>query len=267
MKKLSILVLSILLIMPFIFLSGCEKKDENVLIDVWDESKAEVSKPVNNLIEIDSAEELAGLAKEVNNGNSFDGITFKLMIDIDLLNRKWIPIGYCVSFDLGNSFNGCFDGQNHTIYNLNVKSAIGAGLFGFVNGEIKNLNVKNANVIANSCVGVVAGNVVNGNINNCHVRNASVNSIYLKKEYIGDKAGSIAGRLKSSNIINCSAVEVVVGADSEAGQLVGVLNDCDNFDFITNNKIQRVEVLYNKTGRGLEGNSGRNIKNKFFGVE
>ena len=46
------------------------------------------------MIVITTAEELAGLAKAVNLGTDFKGITIKLAADIDLANFEWAPIGY-----------------------------------------------------------------------------------------------------------------------------------------------------------------------------
>ena len=163
MKKLLSFVLSICLILPCMFIiSGCKKKEASIeepKLDVWDGTIVEVSLAQNGVIEIDSAEELAGLAKSVNKGDSYQDITIKLTTNIDLNNREWTPIGFGSSgggeniFMDGNSvpFDGIFDGDNHTIYNLKVSqfvgggiqnnSASGIGLFGHIlHAEIKNVN-------------------------------------------------------------------------------------------------------------------------------
>ena len=54
---------------------------------------------------IDSANKLAGLAKLVNEGNTFQKKTIKLGADIDLAGKEWKPIG-----KPGNAFQGTFEG-------------------------------------------------------------------------------------------------------------------------------------------------------------
>lgn len=108
-----------------------------------------------NVYTLNSAEQLAGLAKLVNEGITFAGQTINLEANVDLDNQAWTPIGNSTT-----NFKGIFDGGSHTISNLNVgeirKSNI--GLFGVTsNGEIKNLTVNNATVTGRLNVGVVAG--------------------------------------------------------------------------------------------------------------
>ena len=101
---------------------------------------------------IDEAADLAWLAAAVNGtltraeANTFKGQTFKLESDIDLNNSLWTPIGYWETFE------GTFDGGNHTISNLNVNATEAdcyLGLFGCTNNAvIKNLNIHNASIKA-----------------------------------------------------------------------------------------------------------------------
>ncbi len=107
------------------------------------------------VVTITSAAELAKLASEVNSGKSYNGYTVKLANDIDLSSHTWTPIGKS-----GNTFQGNFDGQGHTISNLliDIKWNSDVGLFGFTtNGEIKNFTLKNASVKGYLDVGAVAG--------------------------------------------------------------------------------------------------------------
>ncbi|MGN0178335.1 MAG: dockerin type I domain-containing protein [Monoglobaceae bacterium] len=103
-----------------------------------------------------TAEQLAGLAKLVNNGNNFSGKTIKLGNDIDLAGKNWTPIGTS-----SNSFNGIFDGGSYTISNLKITADSGAcdvGLFGFTKGgSISNIKVNNAEVKGYLDVGAIAG--------------------------------------------------------------------------------------------------------------
>ena len=89
--------------------------------------------------------ELAKLAHDVTNGNSkamFAGKYFKLTQDIDLGKGKWMPIGTwkCKKDDNDRYFAGKFDGDGHTISNMQIewvnedKSESSWGLFGRLYG-------------------------------------------------------------------------------------------------------------------------------------
>ena len=106
--------------------------------------------------EISTAEELAGLAKLVNLGNTFSGKTVVLKEDIDLENKEWTPIGK----SLEKSFQGTFEGGWHTVSNLKVTGANeNVGLFGYAaDAEIRNLTVTEADISGSRNVGGIAGN-------------------------------------------------------------------------------------------------------------
>ena len=134
--------------------------------EVWDGSSVEaptVSEEDVNIYEIETPNQLAWLAAAVNGtllesrsiALDFAGKTFRLTEDIYLNNEYWTPIG-----SSEHIFKGTFDGQGHTIYDLNVEmpGKSNVGLFGFTtDGEIKNFTVENAKVSGRLNVGVVAG--------------------------------------------------------------------------------------------------------------
>ena len=99
---------------------------------------------------INNLEELVWFQNHVNSGNKYQGKVVKLNADIDLGGMEWTPI---------STFNGVFDGGNHTISNLVISgNNRNAGFFGQTNnGEIKNLTIHNAKVSGYLNVGVVAG--------------------------------------------------------------------------------------------------------------
>lgn len=108
--------------------------------DVWDGTTAESIKfgdgSNNNPYLITSANELAYIATQVNNGTSYENKYFHLLIDIDLNNKEWTPIG-----DNDNSFKGIFDGNGHVISNATIKtpesipsSKTSYGFFGSIGG-------------------------------------------------------------------------------------------------------------------------------------
>ena len=69
--------------------------------------------------EITNASQFALLAKQVNEGNQYEGKYFSLLCDIDLNNLDWTPIGNGI-----HSFMGNFDGNGHTIENLKIFQSI-----------------------------------------------------------------------------------------------------------------------------------------------
>lgn len=89
------------------------------LADVWDGQIATKFEYGNGTEEepylITCSRELAYLAQEVNNGNSYEGIFFQLTRDIDLNNNEWAPIG-----NMNNPFKGVFDGAGRKIVNAKI---------------------------------------------------------------------------------------------------------------------------------------------------
>ena len=107
----------------------------------------------------------------------FAGKYFKLTADIDLAGINWNPIG-SMSGDHG-SFKGVFDGDGHTISNLNCQqTGNGLGLFARTagNAQIKNLTLNNVTVKStdnSNYVGAVVGNsYASTKITNVHVTGA-----------------------------------------------------------------------------------------------
>lgn len=242
MKKVITLLLCVCFIVPCAFMfSGC--KEQATPPDYWDGSRVAVPTADNKgVVQIATAEQLAGLAKSVNEGNDYEGITIELTNNLDLLNIEWTPISYgsynnnTNTINCGAVFKGTFDGKNHTIYNLKVTrfreggvdgGAVGVGLFGNNLGTIKNLIVEGAEVSGNHYVAVIAGFNAGSTIENCHVRNAKVSCFYFNSEESGDKAGTIAGYVGNRGVIsslkNCSAMNSTVNASRDAGQIVGCI--------------------------------------------
>ena len=94
------------------------------------------------IFELNTAEELAGLASLVNSGTNFSGVNIYLDSDIDLGFYEWIPIGNATY-----AFNGTFDGDGHTVSGLKINAGYDyVGLFGNATGKICNLTIEQANV-------------------------------------------------------------------------------------------------------------------------
>ena len=92
----------------------------------------------------------------------------------DLAQVDFAPIGGDAET---GSFSGVFDGNGHTISNLNVFAGKYAGLFGCNEGVIKNVVLKDVNVYGSRYVGgVVAENTSYGTVSACTVQSGNVRS-------------------------------------------------------------------------------------------
>lgn len=193
-------------------------KDEKevVLVNFWDGTSDEESllgktDTVNKEVIIETAEELAAFRDNVNNGNTYKDYTVKLISDIDLNGVNWTPIG--PNADAKNKFQGTFDGNNNTIYNLVVNQKEGyhaAGLFGALNGTVKNLVIENAEVSSISTgsatdngTAIVAGSIyIKGSIDNVTVKNSKVNG----NRYVAAISGYVYGNITNCTVIGCDIV-------------------------------------------------------------
>lgn len=151
---------------------------------------------------ITSVSDLQTFADAVNEGD-YDGKTdavVTLDADLDLAGIAWTPMG-----DTSHDFAGTFDGQGHTISNLTIGTADApitgelAGLFGVVEGTVKNLFLDEVSVNANVgyYVGGLAAYAV-GPIENCHITKLDMNAV-------ASGVGGLIGYATSGNsIYGCS---------------------------------------------------------------
>lgn len=181
---------------------------------------------------ISNANGMFWLAEQVNvNGKSFNYETVKLTADIDLQNRDWTPIGNDAAQKM---FYGTFDGQNHVISNLKVtdtrvandtKITDGVGLFGWLNGDVKNLKIHGATVTGYHNVGVIAGYLQIGTIENCEVKNATVIGNHIDANLCGDKVGGIVGVAYTANantaVKNCKVIDSSITGGRDIGRIAG----------------------------------------------
>lgn len=192
---------------------------------VWDGTSTDTSWYNENDTEftIDTAAELAGLAKLVNEGNNFANKTVVLNADIDLAGHAWTPIGSGVAGADGitsGGFLGTFDGNNHVIIRLTTVSdeseaAAAGGLFAVVGGTVENLILEQAAVTTNKGEGIAAAVSVlyNGTVSNVITAGGSVS---------GNKGvGGVVGRLYSGGVITGCENYASVAATTSGGGIVG----------------------------------------------
>ena len=244
----------------------------------------------DNKYTIRTAEELAYLSALTNgtakdcDGNTVDVDNFKdksvtLARDIDLsavchpantensvVEVSWTPIGdgfqdidFIHYVMITYSFEGEFDGQGHTVSKLHaVQGRAGyVGLFGYVDGTIKNLVVSGTvsgdeDAIGGSIVGCADGGIIKGCVNKANVESGYAGGIVGKignagtvvecqniGEVKGNKAGGIAGAIESyipeqveiTNCLNTGAAIASsmqsVNAEAYAGGIVGLVQQDD----------------------------------------
>ncbi len=260
MRKIFVLLLVVSLLA--VFFSGCNNSEES---DVWDGSIAQTfasgdgseKKPYI----IETAAQLALLAQEVNTGANYKGKYFSLNRELDLNSCEWTPIG-----NGENSFNGFFDGKNHTISNLRITNGITfstdntggesnqytTGLFGSCyDATIKNLTIDKASIsvqnITNAYAvmsGVLIGTIRTDSISevsNINVANADITCAFeLENNTSSLRIGGIIGyvygndesSIKMSNIDSDTSISIENGRASYnlVGGIVGAASSNNLFD-------------------------------------
>ena len=218
---------------------------------------------VEDVTEFDiyDVESLLAFATLVNSGNTFEGATVRLAADIDLTDVEWAPIGT----DANNKFKGTFDGQGYTISNLTYvneeKSASPVGLFGFLNGTVKNLNLENVTIDALSDTGIaaVAGKIFNtGLVENVKVNNATING----NRYVGGIAGHAYGTITNCSVTNTTIVATpdnLTGSydnGDKVGGIVGYLPNDGNSNTVTGCTVDTLTISAYRDYGAVAGAAG-----------
>lgn len=204
-------------------------------------------------LSISNPEELAGLAKLVNGGINFEGVTITLQADLQLNSltdwekwetnevvpeNSWTPIGIfdeCI-------FHGVFDGNYHTISGLYAESTGKKGLFTAIASDavVKNLTLEKSYLssIDDYAGGICAYNY-RGTIQNCH-NYAIISSWYYT-------AGGICGANYFGVVSQCSN-EAFISATVDAGGITGI-----NFCATIAESYNTGKISAKKCGGGIAG--------------
>lgn len=175
---------------------------------------------------ISSAEDLAGLAMLVEDGNTFEDKTITIDADIDLDGNLWSPIG--VDMDL--PFSGTVEGNEHSISNLwiNLPEADNQGLFGRCTAaSLKDIFIDASHILARDTSGTLVGSFsTNSMMTNCKATNISILAgADSDSQFAGQNTGGLIGELTTdSSISNCQSSGDVVGIN-QIGGLVGTAWD------------------------------------------
>ena len=194
--------------------------------------------------EISTAEQLAGLAELVNNGNDFSGKTILLTADIVLNdtsdwenwensapNNTWTPIG-----NSSNRFSSTFDGQGHTVSGVYINSENKyQGLFGHNEGTIKNIGVTESYIKGEYSVGGVCGlnNTLRGTISNCYNTGTISGNLEVGGVCGGNYSGSTISNCYNSGSINGTGEYTIAGG--VCGENNGTISNCYNSGTVIGN--------------------------------
>ena len=243
MKKLLMFILGICLIVPSMFVfSACEKE---VKSDTWDGTIESVSKAKNGVITIETAEELAGLAREVNSGETFEGITIKLECDLDMSNRPWTPIGVGNRSDLTNAkfFSGTFDGNGKEIKGLSNNGYIPEIQYQKVESDFA------PQVVKTYQYGFF------GLTQNATIKDLTLSVNFVCENENGDLKGDSVGGLvgfanKGLTVENCVVDGLVTGYDAIGGIVGRAYNNSEEEKLTITNSTNnaRVEALFKGAG-------------------
>lgn len=224
-------------------------------IDIYADSYAGGDGSKTNPYEIATAEQLAKLARDVNNGNTFRGKYFKLTADIDLSGGIWMPIGKYYNYGNSNNrlFFGKFDGNGHVIKNMHIqwedvddkKAKSVWGLFSTLQGEsstnlttVTNLIIENATVEKKQGfkpdgpsynVGVVAGEIYG---------NTELSNIIIRSSEITDKDETY--EINRETKIGGIAGNVQTGSNNETFRIFNIAADTKI------NMLKNTSVFYNQ---------------------
>ena len=203
-----------------------------------------------NPFRIRNLKELTFFRNHVNAGETkynADGVYVALEADIDMASVDWsVNIGD----NCNNTFDGIFDGKNHTIFNLNSKETVKVsdgyictGLFGAIAGNavIKNLTIENVDIEAE-----FAGNNIAAVVGFVWTGTGSIENVTVTGDVNIDApnaygVGAIVGYSYSSNnftVKNCTVNGAKIKAISGAGAIIGY---CGNSD-IESCKVEDVTI-------------------------
>ena len=163
---------------------------------------------------ISTPQHLALLAKNVNEGTSYENTYFRQTDNISLAGHLWLPIGQANGLygEVTNHyFSGSYDGGGYTISGITTTMMLSQqGLFGAVLGTsasspvvIENVTVSNSSINGYDYVAGIAGYAQFANFDNC-MNGASVTSA-------GRYTGGISGYISSVKISDCYNLGTVTG--------------------------------------------------------
>ena len=221
--------------------------------------------------EVSTPEQLAGLAEMLDSLAVVPTINVTLTNDLvfgdsptSVSEFKWKPI---------KKFNGVFNGNDHTIFGLNIVSSDSAlGLFGYFNGSAAGLTIAHSKLNFKSdstykshfYAGLFAGEAetkrfyeVHGVANTINF-NDSLNSIY-REVYLGGLVGYLSGTADSCSnsseiVANLNEVEAYIGGIFGEGS--DISNSANSGNITVDGNVSWNDVFVG----GIAGWSGKRVE-------
>lgn len=207
-------------------------------------------------VTISSAEGLAWLAQQVNEGISFSGKTITLSENIDLSAHEWVPIG-----TQAHPFDGTFDGGNYQISGMSItvsETNTIAGLFGYVGastiqdvviqrGQIAGMVTTNSDLVIN-LGGLAGANVdqTNVTIENCTIDTAITLTTTGSVEtniggvigYVDDYSNTYATIRDTDVVLSVNYTSADTNNTTNIGGIVGDMHSYKDTSFIENGDVE-----------------------------
>lgn len=206
--------------------------------------------------EIATAEELLWFKDYINNSSLLED-AFRacavLTQDIDMTGIDWTPI--CA--DSQKDYQGTFDGQGHTIFNLSIQTGYAhCGLFGrTLDATIQHIAFNSPKVINsfNYNTGVVVGYAQSTTLKDIKVNGGMVQSTRLYQMYNGGlHVGGIVGHCVQSEIRACTSSASISGMEC-CGGIVGRSEQSTIADCANHGTIKYVDYVESKYFGGIVG--------------
>lgn len=201
---------------------GYPTLDFNDRVQNWVDMAKPVT-PVNDVYYIDKPEQLAYIAKIVNEGSTLEGQTVLLHSDLDLSGKIWTPIGrYQIPF------SGELNGNGHSVTGLTISyNSLGylegyAGLVGFAGktAYLHHLNIDGTILSDRFHCGLLLGGSQSGS----RIKRCIVTGSVTAVASIGGVAGT------AYQISQCEAKNVVLTTNPNNGGAGGICYDLNYYD-------------------------------------
>ena len=259
---------------------NCIEEPEKKVVDVKP-CELEIDKNDENIMYIDSVEDMYAFSDSVNSGNTYSGKTIKIRNDLDFkgYSEKKNVCGLSSTFEpIGNSnhpFSGKIDGNIKYIKNLTIDKAgsDNVGIFGYVttNASFVGINLENITVKGKRNVGSLVGyaqgeatkvnEVVAKNVNvsgtDCYI--GGIIGYTGKVTNVIIKSGTISGGTFASPIIGYGGgtSNVIVENATVSGTYVNPISY--SYNSSTSYNSNKVIVNGNAQTNGLSESATSNI--------
>lgn len=172
--------------------------------------------------EISTLQDMLAFAQAVNSGATYEGVTVKLMNDINISSiSDWTPIGCGQTNNVNNYFAGTFDGyksstENYKIIGMTMTSATATKGFAYQAGSLSYADL--ARYAFGLFGGVVGGVIQNLELTNVDVNITSDSKVTNRYTYIG----LVAGYLQADFTVGGTSEEPTYTQDADTGYIKNV---------------------------------------------